>query len=118
MKTDFKVNSSSVSVNGNKKAESTWWLSFDGAAGWVMPSLVPEQSALPDGPCPCARADLVKPSVRVERGREQRPRTVQFSKDRILTTYVGSLPRPPDLVAFMATWARRAPGSGGRRCRR
>src|SRR5205823_790442 len=31
---------------------------------------------------------------------EERP-AVQLSKDRILTTHVGSLPRPPDLLAFL-----------------
>ena len=28
---------------------------------------------------------------------------MQLSKDRILTTHVGSLPRPPDLLAFLET---------------
>ena len=28
---------------------------------------------------------------------------MQLSKDRIFTTHVGSLPRPPDLLAFLET---------------
>src|SRR5712691_7554261 len=54
----------------------------------------------PEGHFLACGAAFVKGCRSTPSGQRRAP-TVQLSKDRILTTHVGSLPRPPDLLAFL-----------------
>src|SRR5207342_262559 len=53
------------------------------------------------GAFPCARLGHVKRSAPRGSTSSEEAEVVQHSKDRILTTHVGSLPRPPDLLALL-----------------